>query len=408
MTSPLDRIAMRPTSRRRPTVLAFVPYYEPAFRAGGPVRTLRNMVDLLGAEVDFRIFTRAHDLGSSDPLPGISPGTWIERDGATVFYGDARHRSARSLATMVRKVDPAIIYCNSFFDASLSVHPLVLRRVGLIAPDIEWLIAPRGEFAPGALAIKRWKKWPFLQATRLAGLHQGLVWHASSEHEAEDIRRVMGRVAADIRVAPNLTTKVGPFVPRSAERRERPLSVCFLARISPVKNLRFAIDVVKTTRRPIHFTIYGPVEDARYWKECQRAMEGLQPGSVIQWRGELPPENVRETLALHDLFLFPSRGENFGHAIFEALAAGVPVLVSDRTPWRDLDERGSGWVRPLDDLRAFVEVLEIAADREGPQREAARRAAHAQALEVSRSEAVLGANRRLFVDCPSVGLPLVS
>lgn len=396
MTSPLDRIAMRPTSRRRPTVLAFVPYYEPAFRAGGPVRTLRNMVDLLGAEVDFRIFTRAHDLGSSDPLPGISPGTWIERDGATVFYGDARHRSARSLATMVRKVDPAIIYCNSFFDASLSVHPLVLRRVGLIAPDIEWLIAPRGEFAPGALAIKRWKKWPFLQATRLAGLHQGLVWHASSEFEAADIRNVMGRVAGDIRIAPDPTARIGPLAAVGGRRPGSRLSVCLLSRICPMKNQRFAIDVVKLTRRPIDFHLYGPREDAGYWSECLHAMEGAPHGSTIEWRGVVPHEDVRETLAGYDVFLLPTRGENFGHVIFEALAAGVPVLVSDRTPWRDLDERGSGWVRSLDDPQGFVDVLEAVADSGPEARNAGRRAAHAHAVEVSRSQAVLDANRRLF------------
>lgn len=399
---------MPATGRRRPTVLVFAPYYEPAFRAGGPVRTLRNMVDLLGGEIDFRIFTRAHDLGGVEPLPGIVPGTWIERDGARVFYGEARHRSARALLAMVRGIGPDVVYLNSFLDASSSVSPLLLRRAGLFDRDIEWLIAPRGEFAPGALAIKRWKKRPFMGAARLAGLHAGLVWHASSEYEAADIRRVMGRAAADVRIAPDPTARVGPLVPPAARAAGEPLSVCLLSRICPMKNQRFAIDVVKRVRRPVAFHLYGPREDAAYWSECLQAMEDVPHGSTIQWRGEVPHEEVRDTLARHDVFLLPTRGENFGHVVFEALAAGVPVLVSDRTPWRDLDERGSGWVRSLEDPQAFVDVLEAVADRGAEARESARRAAHAHAVEVSRSEAVLEANRRLFLGRRHAGAAVLS
>jgi glycosyltransferase involved in cell wall biosynthesis len=45
--------------------------------------------------------------------------------------------------------------------------------------------------------------------------------------------------------------------------------------------------------------------------------------------------------------LLPTAGESFGYVIFEALAAGCPVLISDRTPWRDLDRSGVGWDLPL-------------------------------------------------------------
>lgn len=399
---------MSSSSSRRPTALVFLPYYVPAFRAGGPVRTLRNMVDLLGREVDFRIFTRDRDLGDRDPFPGVATGSWIERDGALVFYGDPRHRSARALVRMVREVNPDIIYLNSFLEASFSVFPLLLRRAGLFDRSIEWLIAPRGEFSPGALAIKRRKKELFIRVSRMTGLHERLVWHASTDLEAEDIHRALGRVAAEIKVAPNPTAGVDPLRPRSDGRPDQPLSVCFLSRISPKKNLRYAIDVVKRARRPIAFVIYGPAEDAEYWGECQRAMNEVPPGSTIEWRGELPPERVRETLARHDLFLFPTRGENFGHVIFESLAAGVPVLVSDQTPWRDLEARGSGWARSLDDPQAFVDVLEAFTDSGPDAREAARRAAHAHAVEVSRSQAVLDANRRLFLARPTAGAGVLS
>lgn len=389
------------TNVRRPVVLVFLPYYTPAFKAGGPVRTLANMVDCLSDSVDFRIFTRDRDLGDSVPFANQPIGRWVERSGARVFYGSARHRSPSALIRMVRAVRPDMIYVNGCLDASFCILPLVLRRAGLFDQKIEWLVAPRGELSPGALAIKRRKKGLFLRFSRLTRLHSGLVWHASTDYEAEDIRRAVGSMASEIRVAANPTASVEPLEPRPEQCPGQPLSVCFLSRISPKKNLLFAIKAVNRVRRPIAFVIYGPAEHSGYWEECQRAMKEAPPGSTIEWRGEVPPARIREMLSRHDVFLFPTRSENFGHVIFEALAAGVPVLVSDQTPWHDLEARGSGWVRSLDDPQGFVDVLEAAADRGPEEREVARRAAHAHALEVSTSEAVLGANRRLFTVRPS-------
>jgi glycosyltransferase involved in cell wall biosynthesis len=66
-----------------------------------------------------------------------------------------------------------------------------------------------------------------------------------------------------------------------------------------------------------------------------------------------------------DLFLFPTLGENFGYVIAEALQAGCPVLISDRTPWQGLEARGAGWVVPLEDEDRFVEILQRCADLDG-------------------------------------------
>ena len=382
----------------RPVVLVLVSHYLPAFRAGGPIRSLSNMVDALHGEVDFRIFTGDRDYGRSEPLPGVPRGRWCEVGGAQVFYGSARHRAIPGLVDLFREVRPDVVYLNSFFNRSLSILPLVLRRAGLLDRSIAWLIAPRGEFSAGALAIKSAKKSAFLSLSRAARLHEGLTWQASSDIEADDIRRAVGRVAATVRVAPNPTARVEPLTgDPAASAPPEPLAVCFLSRISPKKNLRYAIEVVKRVRRPIRFDIYGRIEDASYWSDCEKLIASAPASCTIRWIGEVAHEGVRETLARYDLLLLPTLGENFGHVIFESLAAGVPVLLSDRTPWRDLDARGSGWVRSLDDAQGFVDVLEAIADRDPAARHAARQAAHAHAIEVSRSETTIGASRALFL-----------
>jgi glycosyltransferase involved in cell wall biosynthesis len=381
---------------RHPVVLVFAPHYWPAFRAGGAVRTLRNMAAQLGDAIDFRIFTRDRDVGDKAPYAGIEPGRWDDVDGVRVMYAGDRQRGVSGIARMIRDVDPDVVYLNSFFDPNFSLQPLMARRFGMTGRNVPWVIAPRGEFSKGAIALKPWKKRPYSAFCRVLSLHNGVIWQASSDLEREDIRRVMG-TGSRIRIAADLTEQVGPL-PGVQPERTGPMRVCFLSRLSPKKNLLYAIDVIRRVRQPICFDILGPREDLAYWETCQRAIAQAPAGCTIEWKGEVPHEDVRKTLARYDLMLFPTLGENFGHVIFEALAAGVPVLVSDQTPWQDLDARGSGWVRPLADPQAFVAVLESAAGRDAAARRAAAVAAHAHALEVSRSAAVLGANRGLFLD----------
>ena len=61
--------------------------------------------------------------------------------------------------------------------------------------------------------------------------------------------------------------------------------------------------------------------------------------------------------AAHVLYM-PSMGENFGHTLLEALSAGRPLLISDRTPWRDLERQHVGWDLPLNELSAFTRTIQ--------------------------------------------------
>ena len=72
----------------------------------------------------------------------------------------------------------------------------------------------------------------------------------------------------------------------------------------------------------------------------------------------LSPDEVVPTLAEYDVFFFPTKGENYGHVIAEALCAGLPILIANTTPWRDLDEIGIGWDLPLDNAEAFSATLD--------------------------------------------------
>ena len=67
-------------------------------------------------------------------------------------------------------------------------------------------------------------------------------------------------------------------------------------------------------------------------------------------------ESFTKLLESHVLVL-PSLGENFGHAIFEAFIAGKPVIISDKTPWQDLQSKDLGWEIPLSNEQGFVNAI---------------------------------------------------
>jgi len=329
--------------------------------------------------------------------PACRSTRWNEVEGARVFYADVTGRRPDRLAATVAAVDPAIVYVNSFFSPRFSIAPLVLRRLGRFAPRSGWIVAPRGEFSRGAIAIKSLKKRCYMAAARVLGLHRDVLWQASSPLEAADVSREYGVPRESIHVAPNLTAPVERDRPAHPSRVvPARLSVCFLARICAMKNLAFAIETLATCSTPIDLHIYGPVEDEAYAGRCRDLVPGGDATLRVFWHGEVPPENVRSTLADHDVFFLPTLGENFGHGIFEALAAGVPAVVSDRTPWRDLDAEGVGWVRSLDDQGGFVAVIDGLAMMPPDARLAMRQRAHAYAARFAASSEARDANRRLF------------
>ena len=76
------------------------------------------------------------------------------------------------------------------------------------------------------------------------------------------------------------------------------------------------------------------------------------------WGGSIESENVVEILKQHHVFLFPTFGENYGHVIQEALSAGCPTILSDQTPWRDLEKNNVGYVYGIEEIGNFKIAIE--------------------------------------------------
>jgi glycosyltransferase involved in cell wall biosynthesis len=168
-------------------------------------------------------------------------------------------------------------------------------------------------------------------------------------------------------VTPDLATLAtpGPLPQRSAKVPGR-ARFAHLSRIVPQKNLLFALSLLPDLRGEVLLDIYGPREDDSYWEKCQRAMETLPPHARVAYRGSVPHAEVPRVFAEYDFFVFPTMGESFGHVALEALAQGCPVVLSDQTPWRNLEQQKVGWDLPLDRRQDWVRTLQHCVDM-GPE-----------------------------------------
>lgn len=378
-----------------PVILTFVDYYLPGAKAGGALRSVANLVDRLGNELDFRLITRDRDEGDDEPYPSVSAGEWTKRGKAQVLYLPEHQMSLRGLRDVIRKTPHDAIYLNSFFSPRCTILPLLLRRAKAIAA-VPTIVAPRGEFSPGALAIKKPKKLAYIAFARLAGLYGDVVWQASSSHEEKDIRRWWGKTAR-VMVAPDLPSQPagGLGSPRPAKRAGH-LRVVFLSRISRKKNLLGALRALADVRGSVEFDIYGPLEDQAYWQECERAAKDLPATVVVRQMGPVAHEKVGRVMSEHDLFFLPTFGENYGHVILEALTAGCPVLISDRTPWRNLEALGVGWDVPLELPGRFTQILEECAAMDADTHAKLSLRALDYGVQEASGDMALDANRALF------------
>ncbi len=385
---------MRDARRERPVVAAVIKSYPPGFRSGGPGRSVSSLVELLGDDLDFRVITSVDDNGYDLTQDGVEVGRWQHRNGANVFtVAASKPRAALQALRELRRLRPDVVYLNTFFNPVFAIAPLAARRFGLLS-GTRFVVAPRGEFSPGALGLKASKKSRFLRAFLRSGAGRQLTWHATSDLEADAIRTALGDV--NVTVAPVLRAMAPGAGTDATSRHEGPLRVVLLSKIDRMKNVVGALEAIARCQADVHLTIAGPVKEPDYWAECQETIARLGLTDRVSYHGPVDPDEVTDFLAGFDLFFLPTKGENFGHVILEALAASVPVLISDTTRWGGIETEGAGWVVPFEDSVGFACAIDRFARSSATERADCRRAALAVATRYIDDPEGLRANRQLL------------
>ena len=331
------------------------PSYWPAFAYGGPPESAHQLSKHLaraGAEV--RVLTT----DANGPKLTVDVDTRREIDvepRLTVRYCPRRLPESAAPSLLARL--PAyvawcdVVHLNAVYN--FTTLPTLLAARAARRPVV-W--SARG-------ALTRWKETRRPAAKAVwEGICRGIapartVIHVTSEAEQSQAReRMRGMRTA---VIPN-----GVEVPIDAPRPppSETLRVLFLGRLHPIKGLSNLVEacglLLDRGERRFHLTLAGGGDPA-FVATLRRAAKARSLDDHVTFAGEIPPAEKGRWFAEADLFVMPSFTENFGLAIAEALAHGVPVIAGRGTPWEGLVDRDAGLWVPNDpeSLASAIEAI---------------------------------------------------
>ena len=345
-------------------ILVMADWFPPAYKAGGPIRSVVNFALGMSCYFDIYVFTSDRDIGDDRVMGGIDTDKWTEyRNGIQVYYASPSKLKLTNILGTIRLVSPDFIYCNSMFTMPFTIFPLLLKRIGLVKPKL--VLAPRGMLKPSALAFKARKKSVFLKFLRFLHIDRIVHFHATDDTERTNIEQIFKR--ANIVVIPNFPyISEGQYIEKIS-KVPGSLNLIFIGRVHPIKNLHYLIEALSKMKSLVKLTVVGNIEDVNYYQQCKAMLETHPSNIVVEFLGDQPHAEVEKLIMCNHALVLPTQGENFGHAIFESLSLGRPVVISTETPWRNLEEVKAGWDISLNNQEKFVSVMEFLADLDDNQ-----------------------------------------
>ena len=330
-------------------ILHVTPTYYPATFWGGPIWSTKAICDAVAQQpdVDLRVLTtdaaspaRGECVIPADlPYPvhyarrvaghSIAPGL-VARLPAAMRWADVVH------LTGVYNTPTVPVFAL----ARLLRKPLVWSPRGALQATTDWADAPK------IRAKHRFER--FLNMLRPA---QSVMHVTAPSEAAASLHRFDGMATT---VIPN-TVDIPPLSDRrgSADTTTR---LIFLGRLHPKKGLSELLSALRQLPQDYSLDIYGngAADDVQRLHQ-----EAADLGPRARFHGHVDGADKARAFAQADLFVLPSHSENFGIAVAEAMAHGVPVLTTTATPWQGLDARGCGRCMVLgrDNLAAEITAL---------------------------------------------------
>jgi glycosyltransferase involved in cell wall biosynthesis len=331
-------------------ILIIMSGFLPGRKFGGPPVSTDNFCTLMKESADCYILTHNHDMGETIPYSGISEG-WNERGNAKVKYVCNLEYNSDTFESTILELRPDYVYLQGLFQECVFPCLKLAKR-----HQLKVVLAPRGELCAGAFQ-KKYKKIPYIAALRMMRLLDNVVFQSTSDEETEVICKYLGVPVDRVHLLSNI-----PSIPQNLPKRNEKIAgdgkFVFISRILWKKNLLNAIKFFSEAKGNVTFDIYGPKEDENYWKECENAIKELPANIVVSYKGVLSHDGIHKTFCQYDAFLFPTLSENYGHVIAEALVSNCVPIISDQTPWTDMNGARAGWALPLTDENGFKEAIQ--------------------------------------------------
>lgn len=375
-------------------ILVFIDWYLPGYKAGGPIQSVANLVAHFKDEFDFSIITRDTDYCEELPYSTIKSNEWnILPNGIKVYYFSKDNLTRSNIRSLIRQTEFDIVYLNGMYSLYFTLIPLLFLRK---KKNKQVVVASRGMLSKGSLRVKKTKKQFFITVVKIVRLFDNVIFHATTEVEKSEIISVFGddstiKVAANLPQLSNITSL--PIRKKS----DASVRLVNIARIAPEKNLVFALKILKSVKAEVVFDFYGPIYNQEYWNECKLILDELPKNVKAQYKGSIESDKVLDVLNSYHFMLMPTTGENFGHIILQSLSVGCPVIISDLTPWKQLQEKNAGWEIPLNRLDKYAEVVDFTARMDQSKYDSMLKAAFGHAQQYINDPKIKEENRSLFM-----------
>jgi glycosyltransferase involved in cell wall biosynthesis len=310
-------------------ILITTPYFFPAVKGGGPVKSVLNLIQTL-PEHQYYILCSARD--SDGSLLSVPHNSWVvHTQNVKVFY----HKGIFSvrLLSSLKRIKPEVIYFNSIFSISLVLMPFLVLNTN------RKILATRGMLSAAALQKGKTIKKLWLRILQSVGFFRNIVIHATSEAEREDVLGVLP-CNNNVLVISNIPDQL-EFLPVQS-KQPGSLRMCVIALIGSMKNHHLVLKSLAAVKGEVIYDIYGPVLNQAYWHYCQSLISDLPKNVTVNYCSVVEPAEVAACYGRYHIYIQPSASENFGHSIYEALSSGRPVITSTSTPWQNLEANGAG------------------------------------------------------------------
>ena len=375
-----------------PKVLIFIDWFAPGFKAGGPTTSNVNIVNRLRNKIDFYVVTSDTDYHAEKPYEEVESDKWTEREGVKVYYFSKAALTFSKMKAVAQEADCDIWYINGIYSKYFSIYPLLLAK--RICPK-KVIVSARGMLSPHALAIKPFAKKAYIHLAKLMGWFRNVEFHSTNEEEGDYIRNMIGK-RTKVTAIENLPRKISVDFDFQKTKEKNEIRLVSFARVSSEKNTLFAIQALKGCKHQVVYDIYGQINSEAYWQICKKEIERLPENVMVRYKGSVSPNEMVDCYKKYHMLYLPSTGENFGHAILESLMNGCPVIISDNTPWRDLQNKQTGWDLSLNTQEVFAEAIDLCAEMSNEQYHEMSLSAYKFAREVIEDNSVKYKYEMLF------------
>ena len=329
-------------------VLVFIDWFYPAYKAGGPITSCLNLIDNLKAYYTFKIVTGDTDYLETAPYVENSD-VWKVKNGYEVIYLSKKNIGIKGMNKIIKGTSYDILWINGMFSFWYSIVPLLNRN-----KNGRTVVSVRGMLGSNVLKFKPIKKIFFLGLSQLFRFHKNVIFHVTNKSERDDVNSIFG--ANEIFIAENFPNASGLVNPTQYKKVEGRFRILQVARVAKEKNILFSIKILEACDFNVELDIVGSIYDQDYYQKCKQECSNLPSNIKVNFIGALKPDEIRGLYSKYDVFLSPTLGENYGHAIFESLINGLPVIISNKTMWDDLSQNKAGYDLELEE-QGFLNAI---------------------------------------------------